>query len=145
MAPRRHWAGALHVGVRPDGRVVLGTHGHAGSRLAGFALVRLQRNGSLDRGFGNGGIAVSNVGYGVHALALDRRGRIVTAGRTMSLQDFVVARFLPDGRDCSFVATVTDFRGVDTPFWLVLQPDGKVVVVWASGCSGTACLRTPRW
>jgi uncharacterized delta-60 repeat protein len=137
MSPRRHWAGALHVAVRPDGRIVLGTHGHAGS-LAGFALVRLRRNGSLDHTFGNGGIAVSNVGYGVHALALDRRGRIVTAGRTTSLQDFVAARFLPDGRrDRSFAATVTDFGGIDTPFELVLQPDGKIVVAGATGASGT--------
>jgi uncharacterized delta-60 repeat protein len=136
MRPRSHWAGALHVAVRPDGRIVLGTHGHAGPDLAGFALVGLRRNGSLDRTFGNGGIAVSNVGFGVHALALDRRGRIVTAGRTTSLLDFVVARFLPDGRrDPSFAATVTDFGGVDTPFWLALQPDGKIVVAGASGAS----------
>jgi uncharacterized delta-60 repeat protein len=136
MRPRHHWAGALHVAVRPDGRIVLGTHGHAGA-LAGFALVRLLRDGSLDRSFGNGGIAVSSVGYGVHALALDRRGRIVTAGRTTSLQDFVVARFLPNGRrDRSFAATVTDFGGIDTPFWLALQPDGKIVVAGASATSG---------
>ena len=140
MSPRRHWAGALHVAVRPDGRIVLGTHGHAGA-VAGFALVRLARDGSLDRTFGNGGISVSGVGYGVHALALDRRGRIVTAGRTTSLLDFVVARFLPNGRrDRSFTATVTDFGGVDTPFWLALQPDGKVVVAGASGASGTSLL-----
>jgi uncharacterized delta-60 repeat protein len=134
---RRHWAGALHVAVRPDGRIVLGTHGHAGADLAGFALVRLRRNGALDPSFGNGGIAVSNVGFGVHALALDRRGRIVTAGRTTSLLDFVVARVLPNGRrDRSFAATVTDFGGIDTPFWLALQPDGKIVVAGASGSSG---------
>ena len=99
--------------------------------------MRLRRNGSLDPTFGNGGIAVSNVGFGVHALALDRRGRIVTAGRTTSLLDFVVARVLPNGRrDRSFAATVTDFGGIDTPFWLALQPDGKIVVAGASGSSG---------
>jgi hypothetical protein len=82
----RHWAGATHVAVRPDGRIVLGTHGHAGANLAGFALVRLRKNSSLDSTFGTRGVAVSNIGYGVHALSLDRRGRIVAAGRTMSLQ-----------------------------------------------------------
>jgi uncharacterized delta-60 repeat protein len=134
----RHWAGAIHVAVRTDGRIVLGTHGHAGPGVAGFALVRLRRNGLLDPTFGSGGIAVSNVGFGVHALALDRRGRIVTAGRTTSLLDFVVVRFLPDGRrDRSFAATVTDFGGVDTPFWLTLQPDGKIVVAGASAVPGT--------
>jgi uncharacterized delta-60 repeat protein len=135
---RPHWAGALHVGVRRDGRVVLGTHGHSGAR-AGFALVGFRRDGSIDRAFGDRGLVVSNVGYGVHALALDRRGRIVTAGRTTSLRDFVVARFLPDGRrDRSFAATVTDFGGTDTPFALAMQSDGKVVVVGASSTSSTS-------
>jgi uncharacterized delta-60 repeat protein len=134
--PLYHWAGALHVAVRPDGRIVLGTHGHAGKSF-GFALVRLRRDGSFDPTFGQRGIAVSTVGFGVHALALDRRGRIVTAGRTRSLLDFVVARYLPDGRrDRSFRATVTDFGGVDTPFWLTLQPDGKLVVAGATATQG---------
>ena len=99
---RAHWAGAVELAVDRSGRIVLGTHGHSGSR-AGFALVRLRRNGALDRAFGNGGLTVSEVGYGVHALGLDRQGRIVTVGRTNSLLDFVAARFLPDGRrDPSF-------------------------------------------
>jgi uncharacterized delta-60 repeat protein len=128
-----HWAGAVKVAVRPDGRIVLGTHGHAGSR-AGFALVRLRRDGSLDRTFGNGGLTVSEVGYGVHALGLDSRGRIVTVGRTKSLRDFVVARFFPNGRrDRSFAATVVDFGGIDTPFALTIQRDGKIVAAGASG------------
>jgi uncharacterized delta-60 repeat protein len=131
-----HWAGALHVAVRPDGRMVFGAHGHAGS-VAGFALLQLRSNGSFDPRFGRGGIAVAPVGFGVHALALDRRGRIVTAGRTTSLRDVVVARFLSDGRrDRSFAQTVTDFGGTDTPFWLTLQPDGKIVVAGASAASG---------
>jgi uncharacterized delta-60 repeat protein len=134
--PLPGWAGALHVAVRRDGRILLGTHGHAG-KSEGFALVRLRRDGSFDPTFGRRGIAVSGVGFGVHALALDRRGRIVAAGRTKSLLDFVVARYLPDGRrDRSFRATVTDFGGIDTPFWLSLQPDGKAVVVGASASQG---------
>ena len=134
---RPHWAGAVHVAVLRDARIVLGSHGHAGTR-AGFALVRLERDGSLDRTFGNGGVAVGEVGFGVHALALDRRGRIVTVGRTTSLQDFVAARFLPNGRlDGSFARTVTDFGGTDTPFELALQPDGKIVAVGSTGASGS--------
>jgi uncharacterized delta-60 repeat protein len=131
-----HWAGAVKVAVRRDGRIVLGAHGHAGPR-AGFALVRLRRNGSLDRSFGNRGLTVSEVGYGVHALGLDSRGRIVTVGRTTSLLDFVVARFLPNGRrDRTFAATVVDFGGVDTPFALTIQPDGKIVAAGASAVGG---------
>jgi uncharacterized delta-60 repeat protein len=133
---RPHWHGAVKLAVRRDGRIVLGTHGHSSRGRAGFALVGLRRDGSLDRAFGDRGVTVSEVGYGVHALALDRRGRIVTVGRTTSLRDFVVARFLPNGRrDRSFAAAVTDFGGIDTPFALTLQPDGKIVAVGASSAS----------
>ena len=133
---RPHWAGAVELAVDRPGRIVLGTHGHSGSRQ-GFALVRLRRDGSLDRSFGTGGLTISEVGYGVHAIGLDRQGRIVTVGRTKALLDFVAARFLPDGRrDPSFAATVTDFGGVDTPFALAIQPDGKMVAVGASAASG---------
>ena len=133
---RPHWAGAVELAVDRLGRIVLGTHGHSGSRQ-GFALVRLRRDGSLDRSFGSGGVTVSEVGYGVHAMGLDRQGRIVTVGRTTALLDFVAARFLPTGRrDPRFAATVTDFGGVDTPFALAIQPDGKMVAVGASAGSG---------
>jgi uncharacterized delta-60 repeat protein len=135
---RPHWAGAVEVAVRRDGRTVLGTHGHAGLDRAGFALVRLRRDGALDRTFGTGGISVSEVGYGVHALALDRQGRIVTVGRTTSLSDFVAARFHRDGRrDRGFAATVADFGGIDTPFAVTIQRDGRIVAVGASSTSGS--------
>jgi uncharacterized delta-60 repeat protein len=133
-----HWAGAVKMAVRQDGRIVLGTHGHAGPDRAGFALVRLRRDGALDRTFGTGGISVSEVGYGVHALALDRQGRIVTVGRSTSLSDFVAARFHRDGRrDRRFAATVVDFGGTDTPFAVAIQRDGRIVAVGASSTSGS--------
>ena len=133
---RPHWAGAIKLGVRRDGRIVVGTHGHAGARQ-GFALVQFRRDGSIDRSFGDGGTAVVGVGFGVHALALDDRGRIVTVGRTKSLLDWIVARFLSNGRlDRSFATTVADFGGVDTPFALVLQRDGKPVAVGSSATGG---------
>ena len=135
---RPHWAGAVEVAVRGDGRIVLGTHGHARLDRAGFALVGLSRDGALDRAFGDRGIVVSDVGYGVHALALDRQGRIVTVGRTKSLLDFVAARFHKDGRwDRSFAATSADFGGVDTPFAVTIQRDGRIVAAGASAPSGS--------
>ena len=117
---------------------MLGTHGHAGLDRAGFALVRLRRDGALDRTFGDRGTVVSDVGYGVHALALDRQGRIITVGRTRSLLDFVAARFHQDGRrDRTFAATSADFGGVDTPFAVTLQRDGRIVAAGASAESGS--------
>ena len=137
LRPRPHWAGAVKVAVRGDGRVLVGAHGHNSAGAGGFAVVQFRRNGSLDRSFGNRGTTVSTVGFGVHALGIDSRGRIVTVGRTTSLRDWVVARFHLNGRrDRTFAATVTDFGGVDTPFALVVQRDGKFVVAGASSTQG---------
>jgi uncharacterized delta-60 repeat protein len=133
LAPRPHWAGSVDVAVRRDGRVVLGTHGHAGA-TQGFAIVQLRRDGSLDRSFGSGGTRVSPVGYGVRALEVDARGRIVAVGETTRLSDFVVARFLASGAwDGDFGEVVTDFGARDTPLAVALQQDGKIVAVGASG------------
>jgi uncharacterized delta-60 repeat protein len=138
MATRPHWAGAIKPRVRPDGRVLLGMHGHLSPAAGGgFAVIQLRRNGSLDRTFGTGGVAFAPVGFGVHAMDVDSRGRIVAVGRTQDLRDWVVARFTAKGRrDRSFAATVADFGGVDTPFAAELQPDGKFVVAGASSPSG---------
>ncbi|MFL5767850.1 MAG: delta-60 repeat domain-containing protein [Actinomycetota bacterium] len=80
--------------VQPNGRIVVG--GWAYSR--GFALMRLLRDGSLDRSFGGDGVVTTNFPTGpavVSDLALDGHGRIVAAG--LSEAWMAVARYLPDG------------------------------------------------
>ncbi len=138
MPPRAHWAGAIKPRIRPDGRVVLGMHGHlSADGVGGFAVIQLRRDGSLDRTFGTRGVAFAPVGFGVHAMDLDSRGRIVAVGRTQDLRDWVVARFTANGRhDRTFASTVVDFGGTDTPFAAKLQPDGKFVAVGASAPDG---------
>ena len=94
--PRPHWAGAIQLGVRRDGRIVVGTHGQP-AHGRGFALVQFRRNGSIDRSFGDGGSAVGGVGFGVHALALDDRGRH-RHGRENAVAAGLRRRALPPGR-----------------------------------------------
>jgi uncharacterized delta-60 repeat protein len=87
--------------VLADGRLIL-----SGSRNADLALARYLADGSLDVTFGTGGLATADSG------AADSRGRLIrlpngnllAAGtRTSVDEDFLLARFLPDGAlDTSF-------------------------------------------
>lgn len=131
-----HWTGGHAVAVQPDGRIVIGAHGHRafGVGRAAFGLLRFRRNGSLDRTFGDGGIVVSEVGFGVRAIAIDRRGRIVVAGASYGLDDFTVARYTARGQlDASFGAVATDFSAFETPWAVAIQPDGRIVAAGQSG------------
>jgi len=76
-----------------------------------LALAAYRQDGSLDPGFGDGGIVLSNVedGMAAEAMAIDSFGDIVVAGPSNTGQPFgspSVARLLPDGRlDTSFAGS----------------------------------------
>ena len=136
------WAYA--VVLQPDGKIVAaGVSDVSGSK--DFALARYDPDGSLDGGFGAGGLVVGSLRPTtvdiVHAVALQPDGRIVATGLTFedafSLRqhgDFMLARYTPDGAaDPTFgIAGVvtTDFNGgsYEEPYALVLQPDQMIVV-----------------
>lgn len=118
------------VVLQPDGRIVV-----AGAAAGDFALVRYNRDGSVDTGFGFAGRAVTDFGTGLeyaYAVALQPDGRIVVTGPTQTL-DFALARYTSDGRlDPGFGGggkVITDFAGDDDiPSGVVVQPDGRIVV-----------------
>jgi uncharacterized delta-60 repeat protein len=142
----RGGAGANAVALQLDGKLVLA--GLVGSGATGdFALARITREGTLDRTFGTDGTATSDFGGtadGAFAVALQPDGKIVIAGTTRqpgpiatSPIGFAVARYTTDGAlDTSFGRgghTATRFEdGSYTPSGVVLQPDGKIVVVGMS-------------
>jgi len=108
------------------------------SLLAG-ASVAIAAPGDLDPTFGNGGlVAISGYGTPTRAggMTLQSDGRIVTVGETVS-EDWAISRFNSDGTpDTSFsgdgVQTL-DMGGSDSAADVVVQPDGKLVVVgWAT-------------
>ena len=125
--------------LQPDGKlVVAGASG--GPSDYRFALARYLPDGRLDDTFGTGGKVTTDFGSpsfaGAGALVLQPDGKLVAAGGGAPISqlagtDFVMARYLPDGRlDPTFGTggrVITDFGGGDIALALVLQPDGKLV------------------
>lgn len=138
---------AADVLVQPDGKILaVGAGFQEPVRPIDFALARYNANGSLDGGFGGGGKVLMtfapNSLDAANAVAIQRDGKIVAAGRTRSpggRYDFGVARFLPTGAlDPSFdgdgqvITPVT--TADDDIFDLEIQQDGKLVVAgWSLG------------
>ena len=136
------------VAVQPDGKIVVaGTVWDLADNTivdTDFALVRYTADGSLDPAFGNGGVVLTKFATGaadgIRGLAIQPDGRIVVAGNTRvgPIQQFAVARYLPDGLlDTTFS---TDGKAaIPLPFnngeatSLALQPDGRVIIAgWVS-------------
>lgn len=133
------------VVLQPDGGIVLGGVSNTGGgigRLFGadnLALARYLPNGLLDSSFGQGGKVIVDAGSmqeSIRALALDRQGRLVGAGRTNGEKrgDLLMARFLRDGSlDQNFGTTrpgltVTDLGTAEEGLSaVVLAPDGTIV------------------
>jgi uncharacterized delta-60 repeat protein len=115
--------------IQPDRKLVpVGT----GTVASSFVLARLTLDGSLDAGFGvAAGRAQVAVGVDTgHAIALQRDGKLVIAGR--SNNNLAVARLNADGfLDSSFHADgrrTIDFGGEDYASDVLVQPDGKIVL-----------------
>lgn len=130
-----------HAVVQPDSKVVIvGTTSN--SRFSDFAVARFNTNGSLDRSFSNGQVTTRfNQEAFATAAAIQGDGKIVVAGYTSTLDsmgrssfDFALARYNTDGKlDKSFsndgilISSLSD--GDDIPTSLVIQQDGKIIVV----------------
>ncbi len=132
------------VAMQSDGKLI-GVGGFNDVNGGHVALVRFESDGALDTAFGSGGVLVDYAleeGQGV-AVGLDSQDRIVVAAYCVDGADpnsnashFTTIRYLPSGaRDPSFgangVAARTWANGQHAPFDLVLQPDGRAVVVGA--------------
>jgi uncharacterized delta-60 repeat protein len=89
---------AIATVLQPNGKMVVGGYDEGGGD---FALTRYNTDGSLDSGFGNGGIVLQPIGN-LEALIIQPDGKLVGAG--FSYYDpFVLARFNNDGSlDSSF-------------------------------------------
>lgn len=142
---------AKRVKVQPDGKILaLGTFGKGAEQDT--ILVRYNPNGTLDAGFGNGGMLIENFSSAAEAindLSFQSDGKIIIAGNiyspvTKSI-DFFVARLNPHGtRDQSFgtngVTTVNQ-SSFDIFNAVAVHPDGKIVAVGSiSQNSGEAAI-----
>lgn len=130
--------GAAAIARQADGRIV------AGSRSK---LARYLADGRVDTSFGSAGI-VADVFAGaasdqVADVVVLPDGRIVAVGRVQTdpasadVTDFAAARFLADGsRDTGFgsggIVRIDFAGGPDEATRVLLQPDGKLVLVGAA-------------
>lgn len=144
------WIGApdraTRVLLQPDGRIVLAgfatTLYTSTTDDSGFAVARLNADGSLDSGFGSAGRAVAEIGqldFG-YAAALQADGKILVAGRVSYSRgdesDVGVARFNADGTlDSSFgsqgMRTFDLSANWDEAAAMLVQPDGKLLLAVA--------------
>lgn len=127
-----------------------------GPQLTEFAVLRYTTSGVPDVTFGSGGGAIARPASGstnsAAAVAIQSNGSIVAAdqtgllgpGFTTSNNRFDVARFTSAGQlDATFGTNdqvSTSFGGsVESPSAVVIQPDGKILVVGSSAkiVSGT--------
>jgi len=90
------------LAIQKDGKVIAGGHSHKGGQYE-FALVRYNKDGSLDSSFGTGGIVTTTIGTsyeeGTLTLAIQPDGKLIVAGRshTGSQYEFALARYNADG------------------------------------------------
>ena len=120
--------------IQRDAKIVA-----AGYSTKGFALARYAPNGSLDRGFGIGGVVTSAVGRcgcsSVNALVLEPGGKLVAAGGSDA--GFALVRYKSNGSlDTSFGTrgrVITPLDSDDGVEALVFQPGGRLVAAGTIG------------
>jgi uncharacterized delta-60 repeat protein len=136
---------AVAIAIQPDGKILVG--GLAGGTGGKFALARYNVGGDLDTTFG-GGKVTTDFGRGtdwINALAVQSDGKIVAVGGDRPARGdnvrIALARYNTDGSlDTSFSgdgkATTNFTSGYDYAEDVILQSDGKIVVVGGAGGAG---------
>ncbi|HRI02645.1 MAG TPA: delta-60 repeat domain-containing protein [Pyrinomonadaceae bacterium] len=139
--------GASSVALQSDGKIVVAGRSHKPGTLLefDFAVVRYDRNGSLDTSFGSGGKVTTNVGIGnaeISSVAIQSDGKIVVVGKSQralpaSFSSFAVVRYKSTGLlDTSFGTggkVTTAIGDQSEANSVALQSDGRIVVAGYSG------------
>ena len=128
---------ARGVLVQPGGGiVVVGSAFNPSTNRPEFALARFDSSGNLDASFGSAGkLSLSLTGNidSAYAVAMQPNGSLLVAGEAAN--GFALTRFDSNGNlDLSYgqgdgIAVVPGFGGVAAGLKVVVQPDGKAVVV----------------
>ena len=139
---------AQDVALDGAGRIVV-----VGSEAGDVALARLTANGDLDTTFSGDGLLTGDFGTPgdrANAVAIQTNGFVVIAGATFTggnpfdddVGDFLVVRLDPEsglfdggfgaGSDNGAPTTTLGGNGFDVASDIVIQPDGKIVVVGES-------------
>jgi uncharacterized delta-60 repeat protein len=146
---------ARAVAIQPDGKILAAGSADA-SGGSDFAVVRYNRDGTLDRTFGTGGTALTDVsGAGrydaAYAVAVQADGKILAAGSADASggSDFAVVRYNRDGTlDRTFGTggkVVTDLAGTDYAYAVALCGDGKILAAGSSDAGGSSDFALARY
>ena len=149
---------AWSVVLQEDGKIILGGHSHTGGTAYRFSLARYNTDGSLDTGFGSGGIVTASLSDATNSeatsLAIQPDGKIIAAGYAnfSGSDDFVVVRYNSDGSlDTSFGSSgivTTDFSGAthdDIATTVALQSDGKIIAAGQADNAGVTDFALARY
>jgi uncharacterized delta-60 repeat protein len=125
------WAGAYSVAIQSDGKIVAA--GLSGAATSSFTIVRYNTDGSLDTGFGTGGIVTTTIGSShayAYSIAIQSDGKLVVSGTDS--YGFALTRYNTDGSlDAGFgtggIVTSDLGSGLDIARSVVIQSDGKIV------------------
>jgi uncharacterized delta-60 repeat protein len=117
------------LALQADGKIVA-----AGSNNSSAEVMRVDSTGTLDPGFGSGG--VFNFNYGSAAdlddVAIQRDGKILVAGGGAPFDGAIVTRLALDGQpDPSFGSggsSAVELQGTQRAGAVAIQADGKVVM-----------------
>ncbi len=123
--------------LQTDGKMVLAGSNYSCSNTR-MALIRLNKNGSLDNSFGVGGNVIDTFpGIYVsqaHAVAVQSDGKIIVGGEAQdgTGSDLILVRYNSDGtRDNTFGnsgVVITDLGSTqESCYSLAIQPDGKII------------------
>jgi uncharacterized delta-60 repeat protein len=146
---------ARGLAIQPDGKIIIvGVIGNGITNKVEFGVVRLNRDGSLDSDFGNGGKVTegfSAFSAAANSVAVQADSKIVVTGsaefkkRNDAYADtaFAVARFNRDGSlDNTFGSNgrvTQDFGELsDDASAVAIEPDGRLIVAGGSASFQTA-------
>jgi uncharacterized delta-60 repeat protein len=129
---------ALALGIQSGGKIVAaGRSFNSTGNKNDFALVRYNVNGTLDTGFGTGGIVTTPVGGGfdyAHALVIESDDKIVVAGSSSngSSYNFALVRYNANGTlDTDFgnggIVTTPVESGFASAYALGIDTDGRIL------------------
>ncbi|MEA3341390.1 MAG: hypothetical protein U9R15_15605 [Chloroflexota bacterium] len=129
------------IAIQPDGKIVaVGETKTAELGEYDFAVARYNTDGSLDTGFGAGGIVTTTFGVDIRdearGVVILQNGKIVVAGSSgaaTAVDNFALACYNSDGSlDTTFgtggITTTTIVAGENRGYAIATQSDGQLVV-----------------
>lgn len=130
----------IALAIQPDGKILAGGLSGSSGGSGGFSTVRYNSDASLDTTFSSDGIAEYTFsGFTASegsAMALQNDGKIVMAGFLKYPEEWGLIRYSPNGILNTAFGTsgsvITSIGGSDELRSMVLQPDGKILVVGSS-------------